>query len=148
MDDVEVDRAHARVIMRVQLGDAGAVLPLPRELHADKIDEFKGISAAKPGVRHRRYHIALLAAPGQRGCIVIDHAAYAVYDWQKGIAKLSNFHWGFHTFRMSDRQKNLLRIHLIQIGASVSRPRKWVSYKHPNPASFYHKTRKRVMMKA
>ena len=97
MHDVQIDRAHAGIIVCVKLRNARAVLPLPRELHADKVDELKGIAAAKACIRHGRNHIALFAPAGKRCCVVIDHAAYAVHNRQKGIAELSYFHLGSFT---------------------------------------------------
>ncbi|MPN64102.1 hypothetical protein SDC9_211873 [bioreactor metagenome] len=78
--------------MRVERRYARAVLALARQLHADKIDEFKGVSAAESGVRHGGDDVAFLAALAQRRRVVIDHAADAVDNRQEGIAELTDLH--------------------------------------------------------
>ena len=78
VDDVQLDVAHACVIVRVQLRNAGAVLLLTRQFPADELNQLKGIPAAKAGIRHRGYHITFFATAGKRGGVVIDHAAYAI----------------------------------------------------------------------
>ena len=96
--DVQRNIPHARVIVRVQLGNAGAVLLLPRQLPADKVHQLKGVASAIAGVRHRGNHIALLAAAGERSRVVVYHAADAVDNRQEGIAKLSYLHENEHAF--------------------------------------------------
>lgn len=78
--------------MRIQKGDARLILALGRHIVAYEFDQLERETAEIPGIGHGRDNITLVAFLCDRRCIIVYHAANAVYDGEKCVGKLSDPH--------------------------------------------------------